>query len=421
MSKGITDVFLVLTFLGTKIPAGMRQTGGDLTMRAWLILTLLIGCVGSAAANTGCAKGVVTDDSGRPLNGASVTLFPLDHSLRGRTGSTGDDGRFNLSLAPGRYRISIDKRSFRNGSREHLFYPENNLEIFVPDSSDCAELNPRLAPVASLVLKGRDAATGEYFQRRMEGELLVQYGRSFDSRLIKVVLVGDALEVSSHADLHVRIGMNGYQETEFTIPALQAEEKKEYEFTLPAVVPGCLVGTITDEHKHPLSGASISLKRVARLSYSPRGGRSTADGSFRINNLDPGTYNVFGFKESDGYIVHWQEPHEVIIPGSSHCEELNFAIGPRAGRIVVTVLDAKTEKPINTALTLRDPRPERHPAYAQLYRTNSPISIPADIAMILEISVGGGRSSDPITLEPVHSGETKEITVTFGSGTAHRQ
>lgn len=388
-------------------------------MRAWLILTLLIVYVGAAAANTGCAKGIVTDDSGKPLNGASVMLFPFDHSLRARSGSTGEDGRFNLSVAPGRYKVAVAKIPFR-GNREHLFYPENNLEIFVPDSSDCAALNPRLAPVASLVLKGRDAATGEYFQRRMEGELLVQYGRSFDSRSVKTVPVGDALEVPSHSDLQVRIGMNGYQETEFTIPALQAGEKKEYEFTLPAVVPGCLMGKIRDENKHPLGGASISLKRIAHLSYSPRGGRSTADGSFRINNLDPGTYNVFGFKESDGYIVHWQELHEVTIPGSSHCEELSFSIGPRAGRIVVTVLDARTEKPINADLTLRDPRPERHPAYARLYGTNSPISIPADIAMILEISVGG-RSSDSITLEPVHSGETKEITVTFDPGMTHRR
>ncbi len=78
------------------------------------LLTLLAGCGGSNHPAVYAVRGVVTYE-GEPVQGALVT-FHGDHAPRLATGTTDNEGRFQLSTfglndgaVPGRHRVTIRK------------------------------------------------------------------------------------------------------------------------------------------------------------------------------------------------------------------------------------------------------------------------------------------------------------------------
>jgi outer membrane cobalamin receptor len=69
--------------------------------------------------------GTLTDPSGAAVSGAQVIAEPTDSTIAGApfTVQSGSDGKFVLKVAPGRYRVTVNDRSFEREGREFSLAP----------------------------------------------------------------------------------------------------------------------------------------------------------------------------------------------------------------------------------------------------------------------------------------------------------
>jgi hypothetical protein len=113
-----------------------------------------------------------------------------------------------------------------------------------------------------------------------------------------------------------------------------------------------VTGTVVDEQGQPVEGAWVSAEvgngRVPR-------GRSDSKGQFSLRIERPGTYTVSAEHLEKGYPNAalffygklWQPSlGQVIIDETSTPAPVKIKLGPKAGRLVLTILDGSTNKPI---------------------------------------------------------------------------
>ncbi|HLV96514.1 MAG TPA: TonB-dependent receptor [Candidatus Acidoferrales bacterium] len=76
-------------------------------------LLLAFSCVASSRAQTASTiTGSLSDPSGSAVVGARIVAQRIDSKENPRETRSGDEGKFSLTIAPGRYRLSIDHESF---------------------------------------------------------------------------------------------------------------------------------------------------------------------------------------------------------------------------------------------------------------------------------------------------------------------
>jgi uncharacterized protein YfaS (alpha-2-macroglobulin family) len=83
--------------------------------RVALGILLIVVSTLSAAAQSGSAvvRGIVTDQQGKPIAGANVTLTSVDKNLS-RSQTTNSEGLYVFnSIAPGDYRLDVEAASFK--------------------------------------------------------------------------------------------------------------------------------------------------------------------------------------------------------------------------------------------------------------------------------------------------------------------
>lgn len=115
-----------------------------------------------------------------------------------------------------------------------------------------------------------------------------------------------------------------------------------------------VTGTVVDEQEQPVEGAWVSAQvwngRVPR-------GQSDSKGHFSIWIQRPGTYTVYAEHLEKGYPAAdlafygklWQPSlSQVTIDETSTPAPVKIKLGPKAGRLVLTILDGSTNKPIET-------------------------------------------------------------------------
>jgi hypothetical protein len=115
-----------------------------------------------------------------------------------------------------------------------------------------------------------------------------------------------------------------------------------------------VTGTVVDEQEQPVRGAWVSADvgngRVPR-------GQSDSRGQFSLWIQRPGTYTVYAEDLEKGYPVAllafygklWQQNlRQVTIDETSTPAPLKIKLGPKAGRLVLTILDGATNKPIES-------------------------------------------------------------------------
>jgi iron complex outermembrane recepter protein len=78
---------------------------------AAVVLLLILGAE-SAVAQAGGVRGVVRDAGGRELAGVAVTVSPMD-----RVAESGADGRFEVRLPAGQYRVAVSLLGYATASR----------------------------------------------------------------------------------------------------------------------------------------------------------------------------------------------------------------------------------------------------------------------------------------------------------------
>jgi outer membrane cobalamin receptor len=91
--------------------------------RSLFVLPLLLFCITRASAQAPATlRGTLSDPSGAAIAGARViaTRVPLESSP-GASAITSSDGRYELPLAPGRWRVRIDHTSFARAEAEFTF------------------------------------------------------------------------------------------------------------------------------------------------------------------------------------------------------------------------------------------------------------------------------------------------------------
>jgi hypothetical protein len=111
-----------------------------------------------------------------------------------------------------------------------------------------------------------------------------------------------------------------------------------------------IVGTVLDEQGHPLKNISVHAVLEQTGMYMPTVDSNEA-GHFVIENLEPGTYSIFGENDADAYpdttlpFYPNENPIKVTL-GNFGGATIVLVLGPRAGVLCGTVLDKTTGKTI---------------------------------------------------------------------------
>ena len=96
-------------------------------------LTLVVGAAAVAGAQVGRIAGVIRDEAGKPIKGATITAQNPDQSPTTFTASTDDKGRFSiLGLRRGEWKFTIQAPGFetaRTASQIATIRPNPPLEI----------------------------------------------------------------------------------------------------------------------------------------------------------------------------------------------------------------------------------------------------------------------------------------------------
>jgi TonB-linked SusC/RagA family outer membrane protein len=132
------------------------------------------------AINDGKISGVVTDDNGSPLAGANILI----EGASKLTVTTGNDGKFNIALVPGKYSVSVSYINFKAAKQTVQVKSGDNAALSIvlnPDKNDLNEvvvvgygtqkklnLTGAVAQVSAEVLESRPAPT---LTRMLQGAL----------------------------------------------------------------------------------------------------------------------------------------------------------------------------------------------------------------------------------------------------------
>ena len=83
-------------------------------------LVIVVACVGSAVAQVGSGvlTGVVRDQSGAGIPGATVQITNIDTNVQRRVVSSSDGVYAGTSLPPGQYRLDVELSGFRPVTRD---------------------------------------------------------------------------------------------------------------------------------------------------------------------------------------------------------------------------------------------------------------------------------------------------------------
>jgi len=113
-----------------------------------------------------------------------------------------------------------------------------------------------------------------------------------------------------------------------------------------------VTGTVVDEQERPVEGATVSaLVGNGRVPI----GKSDSNGQFSLFIQHAGTYTVYAEDIEKGYPAAawafygklWQPSlSQVTIDEASKSAPVKIKLGPKAGRLVLTILDGATNKPI---------------------------------------------------------------------------
>jgi hypothetical protein len=115
-----------------------------------------------------------------------------------------------------------------------------------------------------------------------------------------------------------------------------------------------IAGTVVDEQEQPVAGAEVSASRNGPSTGPAPHGVSNKNGQFSIMVERLGTYVIHAENFAKGYPdsaqafygKRWQDVPQVTIDETSTPAPVKIKFGPKAGRLVLTILDGSTNKRI---------------------------------------------------------------------------
>lgn len=137
-----------------------------------------------------------------------------------------------------------------------------------------------------------------------------------------------------------------------------------------------------------------------------------ANGRFRVDGVQPGRSHVvvyasdypLSFNPNDGIVT------DVNVASGPDCTDATIRLGPKAAKLLVDVIDAATQKPIEDAkgwlkADFADDNGSRMVAIAV------PTPVRARTQFSLYVQADGYLQPAPVTVLPMQPEQTQEITV----------
>ena len=123
----------------------------------WLIVLAVLAFAVPAAAQDGSAQGVITDATGKPVEGAKVTLEFINNGRKFETKSEKNGQYLQIGLLQGAYTLTVEKDGIgkvtRNiqirGARRNSF----NV-VLAPGAGEAAAVDPKLAEATKIINEG---------------------------------------------------------------------------------------------------------------------------------------------------------------------------------------------------------------------------------------------------------------------------
>jgi len=126
----------------------------------------------------------------------------------------------------------------------------------------------------------------------------------------------------------------------------------------PHAISRQLIGYVRDREGRPVAGADVRANgQRGSAGMLPRAS-SKADGSFTINIWCPDTYTISAEHIGAGYPdvangfygSFFGEAPAIAVGESNHLEPVEVRVGPKAGRVILRIVDEQSGRPVESGL-----------------------------------------------------------------------
>lgn len=267
--------------------------------------------------------GTITDPTGQPVSGAWVYAATY-YDWTSASGMTDAQGRYRLGLSAGTYFVQAD-----DGSGNYLptYYPgvrfrEDAAPVEVADGTVVGAVDFALLPAAKISGRVIDAGTG--------ASLTGIFVQAFD-------WTGDWRAYAAETDAEGSFTIGGLDPGAYRIQAWDwsnvfspewYEDKADYDSADPVAVSagqttgglvmrldraGSLSGTVVDALTGtPLADVSLYAWSVDGANGTMGWGWSGSDGSFTVSGLPTGSYILYAYDFSGGYVPTYYDGVTVL-------------------------------------------------------------------------------------------------------------
>src|SRR5581483_283867 len=164
-----------------------------------------------------------------------------------------------------------------------------------------------------------------------------------------------------------------------------------------APTQGVVRGRTLTESGHPEQGVKIRLSRAENGASvkAVRYVETDASGAFVMDKLPWGTYRICTRKETAGYPdtafgFYSNDVNPIVsIDSSRPVAEAVINLGPKAGTIDGTVVDAKTDQPVNAGVRLWRTSPPNRWIEEAVSGSKFEILVPPGVAVGMEVQAVG--------------------------------
>jgi len=373
-------------------------------------VVLLAGLNLAAHAQDGCIQGKVLDAAGAPVPSVYVAAFGFADPSN-EEGETDGDGYFLLGdfLDAGTdYVVAASDNSLLGHGNSSMASLPNAVRTRAGSGSHCPEITLHHSARARIHLKVTNLVTRESIESfdlsfRFHGGPLWRSG----------INQGGELLLPPSANLEIQLGSVGYESSEILRMSTPPPGKaREFTAELRPLETGCVTGTVVDHHGTPVPQARIQISSDDNRFHHDANKTTDANGRFRADGIQPGRSQIvvyaagypLSFNPSDGTVT------EIDVASGADCADANIRLGPKAAKLLVDVIDATTQKPIEGAqgwlrADFVDDGSSRMVAIAV------PTQVRARTQFSLYVHADGYLKPAPVAVLPMQPEETQEITV----------
>lgn len=242
-------------------------------------------------------SGVVYDDSGKPLEGATVQVLP------------GGRGKNAVSDAEGKFSMNWDAQGWSSG-QDMVFYVvarhlERGLAVGLPIDEEKGQMDVKLRPATTLAGQVVDpngkcipgAMLTIMFRASRWGASFLPHGsiRTDDEGRFEV----PALPADQRYDVTASADGYGQERVEVVEEQTPAGKAQVSTFTLP-VANLSVTGTVVDSQGKPVSGAQVSCNGGYEDNQPNRDTRTDAEGRFTLDRVCSGRINISAYTQGGG-------------------------------------------------------------------------------------------------------------------------